>query len=283
MTTSEKTTSPALDAIVQAVAGCEVVDLTVTLAEQMPANWPTHMPFQRKVYNWYESRSAGQIQPIHGFRGPYHTAWLVLDEHCGTHVDAPAHFVAPPGSGIELSGEMGLVTVEKVDLGKLMGPAAVIDASDLTEQGADGVCVEITADRVRQWEAAHGELHAGEIVLFSTGWDAWYRPLPDGAGYVFDPFIMHQGTSWPTPDVACIEYLHEKGIVTVGLDGVSVGPAHNGVPHHQFGLARGMLYIELLANLSKLPPRGAYFVCLPLKIEGGSAGPGRAIAFVPKA
>lgn len=170
MTMSKSAAQTGLDAIVQAVAGCEVVDLTVTLAEQMPANWPTHMPFQRKVYNWYESRSQGQIQPIHGFRGPYHTAWLVLDEHCGTHVDAPAHFVAPPDSGVALSGEMGLQTVEKLDLGKLMGPAAVIDASDLTEQGSNGVCVEITADLVRQWEAEHGELQAGEIVLFSTGW-----------------------------------------------------------------------------------------------------------------
>jgi kynurenine formamidase len=43
-----------------------------------------------------------------------------------------------------------------------------------------------------------------------------------------------------------------------------------------------MLYLELLANLKALPPRGAYFVFLPIKIQSGSAGPGRAIALVPK-
>jgi kynurenine formamidase len=42
-----------------------------------------------------------------------------------------------------------------------------------------------------------------------------------------------------------------------------------------------MMYVELLANLAKLPPRGAFFIFLPIKIAGGSAGPGRAIALVP--
>jgi kynurenine formamidase len=66
------------------------------------------------------------------------------------------------------------------------------------------------------------------------------------------------------------------------VDGVSVGSAHDGAPPHQFGLGRGMMYLELLANLRALPPRGAYFIFLPLKITGGSAGPGRAIALVPR-
>ena len=43
-----------------------------------------------------------------------------------------------------------------------------------------------------------------------------------------------------------------------------------------------MMYIELLANLRKLPPRGAYFIFLPIKVEGASAGPGRAIGLVPR-
>ena len=41
----------------------DVVDLTVPLAENLPAAWPVHMPFQRKVYNWYADRT-DQIQPV---------------------------------------------------------------------------------------------------------------------------------------------------------------------------------------------------------------------------
>ena len=279
---SDRATDPTLAALLAAVQGCELVDLTVTLAEYLPAHWPTHMPFQRKVYNWYASRAEDQIQPVHGFRGPYHTAWLVLDEHCGTHIDAPAHFIPPPGSGLPHAGEMNRQTIDQVDLGKLIGPAAVIDATELTGQGEGGVSPEITPALIERWEAEHGRLQAGEIVLFRTDWDDRYRPIPDGGGYVLNPFLLQTGPGWPTPDIPALQLLLDRGVVTVGLDGVSVGASHNGPPPHQFGLGHGMLFVELLANLRRLPPRGAFFACLPLKIEGGSAGPARAIALVPR-
>ncbi len=275
-------TMPRLDALAAAVAGSELVDLTVTLAEHLPAAWPTHMPFQRKVYNWYASVREGQIQPVPGFRGPYHTAWLVLDEHSGTHVDAPAHFIPPPGSGLPLEGEMGLQTADKIDLRRLVGPAAVIDATELTGQGEGGVSPEITPDLIERWETVHGRLQPSEIVLFRSDWDDYYRELPDGSGYVLDPFLLQRGPGWPTPGVPALQLLLDRGIGTIGLDGVSVGASHAGVPPHQFGLGHDMLYVELLANLRRLPPRGAFFVCLPLKVEGASAGPARAIALVPR-
>ena len=269
------------EALLRAVQESEVVDLTVMLAEELPGNWPTSMPFQRKVYN-YIGPQPGQVQPVPSFRGPYHTAWLTLDEHCGTHFDAPAHFIPPPDSGLPHAGEWGLVTGEKVPLERLMGPAAVIDATALTEQGSGGVSAEITVELVQRWEEEHGALRAGEVVLFRTDWDDRYRPMPEGNAYVFDSFILKQGPGWPTPGIPLLEYLLEREVTTIGLDGVSVGAAHEGVPPHQFGLGRGMLYIELLANLRRLPPRGAFFLFLPLKVQGSSAGPGRAIAFVPK-
>ena len=282
MTTSDRGTLPALDAMLAAVRDSELIDLTVTLAEELPAHWPTHMPFQRKVYNWYASRREGQIQPIHGFRGPYHTAWLVLDEHCGTHVDAPAHFVPPPDSGLPFAGEMHRQTVDRIDVRRLIGPAAVVDATELTGQGEGGVSPEIMPALIERWEAEHGRLEPGEIVLFRTDWDDRYLRMPDGNGYVLDPFLLQRGPGWPTPDIPALQLLLDRGVTTVGLDGVSVGASHNGPPPHQFGLSRGMLYLELLANLRRLPPRGALFIFLPLKIQGGSAGPGRAIALVPK-
>jgi kynurenine formamidase len=271
-----------LDVLTSALAGFEVVDLTVMLAEHLPGAWPTHMPFQRKVYNWYASGVAGQIQPVHGFRGPYQTAFLTLDEHCGTHIDAPAHFIPPPGSGLPAAGEMNAVTGEKLDLTKMMGPAAVIDVTELSGQGEGGISPEILPAHVERWEATHGRLRPEEIALFRSDWDDRYVPFPEGNGYVFDSFVMHQGPGWPTPGIPCLQLLLDRGTTTLGLDGVSVGAAHAGAPPHQFGLGHGMYYIELLANLRKLPPRGAYFIFLPIKVEGASAGPGRAIGLVPR-
>ncbi len=281
MNNHESATQPTLETLLGAIAHCEVVDLTVMLAEHLPGAWPTHMPFQRKVYNWYANRD-DQIQPIHGFRGPYQTACLTLDEHCGTHIDAPTHFIPPPDSGLPMASEMGLLSGEKLDLRKMMGPAAVIDVTELSDQGENGVSAEILPEHVQRWEEAHGPLRPDDIVLFRSDWDDRYLPLPDGSGYVFNSFVMKQGPGWPTPGIPCLSYLLERGVTTIGLDGVSVGAAHAGVPPHQFGLGRGMMYVELLANLRKLPPRGAYFIFLPIKVQGSSAGPGRAIGLVPK-
>jgi kynurenine formamidase len=275
-------TEPALDPLIAALQGAELVDLSVALAEHLPAAWPTHMPFQRKIFNWYASRDQDQIQPIHGHRGPYQTAWLTLDEHCGTHFDAPTHFIPPPDSGLPHASELGRMTGDKVDLGRLVGPAAVIDATSLAGQGEGGVSPEITPDLIETWEREHGQLRQGDIVLFRTDWDERYQAMPEGSAYVFDPFVLAKGPGWPTPCVPALQLLLDRGVRTVGLDGVSVGAAHDGAPPHQFGLGRGMLYVELLANLRRLPPRGALFVFLPIKIAGSTGGPGRAIAFVPR-
>lgn len=282
MATTEATGSPGLEPLAALLRGSELVDLSVTLAEHLPAAWPTHMPFQRKVYNWYANRHEGQIQPIHSLRGPYQTAWMTLDEHCGTHFDAPTHFIPPPDSGLPHASELGLQTGDKVDLGRLIGPAVTIDATELTGGGDSGVSPEITPDLIEAWESRHGRLQPDEIVLFRTDWDERYLPLPEGSGYVTEPFLLQRGPGWPTPGIPALELLLERGVRTVGLDGVSVGASHDGAPPHQFGLGRGMLYIELLANLRRLPPRGALFVFLPIKIGGSTGGPGRAIAFVPR-
>lgn len=282
MTATDRDTTPKLAALAEVILGSEVIDLSVTLAEHLPPHWPTHMPFQRKIYNWYANRP-DQIQPIHGFRGPYHTAWLTLDEHCGTHFDAAPHFIPPPNSGLPHASELGLETGDKVALPRLMGPAAVIDATELTGTSEGGVSPEITPDLITRWEGEYGQLQAGEVVLFRTDYDTLYQPMPEGSAYALDPYVRQQGSGWPTPAIPALQLLLDRGVKVVGLDGVSVGSSHDGAPPHQFGLGHGMLYIELLTNLAQLPPRGAFFIFLPIKIGASSGGPGRAIALVPKA
>ena len=47
-------------------------------------------------------------------------------------------------------------------------------------------------------------------------------------------------------------------------------------------LSNGALIFEALQHLDRLPPRGAFFLGLPLNIEEGTGSPLRAVAFVPK-
>jgi kynurenine formamidase len=49
---------------------------------------------------------------------------------------------------------------------------------------------------------------------------------------------------------------------------------------HQYALSRGVMFVEVLTGLQELPPRGAWFCFLPLKIAGSTGGPGRAIALL---
>ena len=50
---------------------------------------------------------------------------------------------------------------------------------------------------------------------------------------------------------------------------------------HRLAGAADVPGFENLTNLNELPPTGAIVIALPMKIEGGSGGPLRAIALVP--
>ena len=180
------TDASALATLLGLVKSGKVIDLSVPLAEDLPGSWPTHMPFQRKLFNYFKDQPA-LGQPLSGSRGPYHTAVLTIDEHAGTHVDAPAHFIPPPGSGLPNAAEIGKVTVEQLALTDLIGPAAVIDVTALTDTGGPGISPEITPKHITDWEAKHGRLQNFDFWNFgiddfhdftASGWVALARGAP---------------------------------------------------------------------------------------------------------
>lgn len=248
-------TKPA--SLAAALRACELVDLTVTIAEDLPCSWPTHMPFQHKAFHTDAS---------------YETRWLLMDEHTGTHFDAPSHFVTE-------DGEAGWST-DRVPLEQLFGPAAVVDVSNLAGTGEPGTSPRIDADRLAAWESEHGRFEENEIVLLRGDWDERYRPGRDGFAYAADALVSHSGPGWPAPTAEAIEHLLARGVRCVGTDGVSIGAADDGEPAHTAGLAAGMVFVEALCNLAQLPPRGVLFLFLPIKVRDGTGGPGRAVAFV---
>jgi kynurenine formamidase len=255
----------------------EVVDLTLPIAENLPCTWPGHMPFRATVWTWFTDRDEGP-QPVRArMGGSYQTRWLVLDEHVGTHLDAPRHVVPPPDSGLPHAGDAGGIGVADLPVLAACGPAAVVPA---TGSAAPGRSPAIEPDHIVEWERRHGALHAGEVVLLATGWDAHYRPGADGAAYGEDVLLTGRRPGWPAPTPATVALLRERGVRCLGTDGLSVGPADDGGPTHRAGLAHGMTYIEGLTNLDRLPARGAWFLFLPIKLVDGTGGPGRAIAVV---
>ena len=262
------------------LTSARVVDLSLTVSERLPGTWPGHMIYAHHNWNWF-----AEVEGPTGTTrstAPYQTNFVAMDEHCGTHFDAPTHFVPPPDSGLDLAGPLGEQTGDKVPLEELMGPAVVVDVRFLAEEGKPGISPFITAGHVEEWEEENGSLRASEVVLFRTGWDRYYVEGEEGERYMHGSLVTGEVPGWPAPAPETAIYLHEIGVKTIGIDAPSIGSAHDGVPVHQEGLSRGMRYVEILTNLGELPVRGAYFIFMPLKIAGSSGGPGRAIALLPE-
>jgi kynurenine formamidase len=266
-----------------AIAGrTRIVDLTVLLSEHLPAHWGANPPFARWTNNWFEVPMNPYGTPSAPSAAPYYSQRFVLDEHTGTQTDFPAHFVPPPDSDLPHAGPAGALTGDKYPLSRMMGPAAVIDVTDIRDAAEPGFSAPITVERIQGWEAEHGEIQAGEVVLFHSGYsDAYYKPMPDGTRMTMEPLVLKSAPGWPAPTPEAVEYLRSKGVWHLGTDGASMGPVQDGQPTHVAGLRHGMSWEELLTNLGALPVRGAYYIALPTKIVDQSGGPARAVAFVP--
>lgn len=242
-----------------------IVDLSLPLAVGLPCTWPGHASFETSVHADF---STGQ---------PYRTASISMDEHAGTHVDAPCHSIEDAAG----------LTVAQIPLGDLIGPAVVIDATVDAEvafgngesaNGAPGRSPRVGADVIDAFERVHGPIRQGEIVLLRTGWDARYATGSAGLAYLEAP--LRGGSGWPAPDEQFLEAIRVRGVRCLGTDAPSVGALDDPGFGHERTLANRIWPIEGLANLAALPARGATFVFLPLSL-GGSGAPGRAVAFMP--
>ena len=250
------------------------IDLSLTLADSLPSFWPGHMPFQRHRWDFAAPKFILQVVP-------YQTGWWTIDEHSGTHFDAPNHFIPPPESGLQHAGPAGDISGEKIDVRRFHAPAAVVDVTHLRGRAEPGTSPWIEPHHLLEWEETHGSIRADEAILFRTDWDELYRRGEDGMSYTANVLVAKTEIGWPAPSVEAIDLLLDRGVGLVGTDAPTIGAAHDGMPVHWRGLSEQVIYVEGLTRLHELPPRGAYFLFMPVKVEGASGGPGRAVAIVP--
>ncbi len=264
-------------------ADYEVVDLSVTVSETLPAHWGSNPPFQRWTFNWFVPMKNSYGTVAVPSDGPYYGQRYVIDEHTGTQVDFPAHFIPPPGSNLPFAGEMGRMTGDKYPLDRLMGPAVVIHVTAQVDRAENGKSSAIPLATIQEWEKKNGEIKPGEVVLFHSGYsDKYYKPFPEGRRMTFEPLVTKTSPGWPAPTPEVLTYLRKKGVWHLGTDSPSMGPVEGGQAVHVAGLKEGMSWEEMLIGLGKLPTRGAFYIALPIKVVDQSGSPTRAIAFVPK-
>ena len=247
-----------------AVAG-QTIDLTryrmVDLSHGYGPNtlyWPT------STSRFTLTREASGPTPGGWF---YASNSLSTPEHGGTHLDAPRHF-----------SEKGRTT-DQIPLDQLVAPAVVID---VTKEAAADRDYRLTREAVLAFEKANGTIARGTVVLLRTGWS---RHWPNARAYLGDDTPGDASKlSFPSYGVEAARLLlEERGVAALGIDTASIDYGRStDFQVHRVAGARNVPGFENLTNLDQLPPRGALVIALPMKIEGGSGGPLRAIALVPR-
>jgi kynurenine formamidase len=234
-----------------------IIDLSVPIAPDLPCGWPGLPPFHA-VHTL-------DLEPDNVF-----SRSLTVEEHLGTHADAPNHIADEHG------GAPASTTIDEVPLERFVGPALVLDVRHV--RGGDaGVSPWIEPREVEELERAQPGALVGTVLLVRTGWsDEYYRPSPAGNAYVLDA-VEGRAPGWPALHPYTITRAVDLGVTTIGVDAPSLGAAHDPLPPHRAALTRGIGVVENLRNLGQVPT-GSTFVFLPLYVVGGSGAPGRAVA-----
>lgn len=187
-------------------------------------------------------------------------------EHGGTHLDAPIHF-----------GE-GQWSTDQIPIDRLVGPACVVDVQEACAKDRDH---RLTVQDLRSWEQRNGRIPDGAIVLMRTGWGARW---PDRLRYFGSEKVDDtQSYHFPGFSREAAEFLtRERRIDAAGLDTPSLdyGPSRDFIAHRVFAAA-GVPGLENVADLDRLPAKGATVIALPIQIRGGTGGPARIVAFLP--
>lgn len=177
---------------------------------------------------------------------------VTLDEHSGTHFDAPSHFLE------------GAAHVADVPASQLVRPLHVVDFTDQSRLDPDA---ELTPDDIREHEAAHGPIETGSVVFLYTDW----------------PEMSESGPPrFPGFGVAAATLLTEGGVVGLGTDtlGIDPGCATEFPVHRDVTLPRGIWHVENLTNLGAVPSSGAWAVVGVPRVAGASGFPARVLAIV---
>ena len=184
---------------------------------------------------------------------------LILDEHTGTHMDAPTHFVEDADYASDLP------------VGNFVAPLAVLDISARAANDPD---TQVTPDDILAWESQYGPLPAGAFVAMNSGWASRVNDA--------DTFLNQDASDVPHfpgfhPDAALL--VNERNIVGLGVDTVSLDfGAATVFDTHLTLLGAAKYGIENLANLDEAPPSGATVIIGGPKHETSSGGPTRVYA-----
>ncbi|MFC1941548.1 cyclase family protein [Chloroflexota bacterium] len=207
----------------------EIIDLTRKISKEM-AVFPGQPPVQ--VEKYYKLLEDGR-----------NLEKISLSTHCGTHIDAPYHFLKDG------------ITSDKIPLTSLVGLMSILDFTH--KRSGD----EITNLDLRKHLT---QIQRNKRIIIRTDWE------PPGPAY-FD--------NYPTLTIDACELLCDLRIEVLGMDTPSPGPiGENGSKMHERLLVNNVSLIEGLVNLKAIKTNPCFLLCLPLDVVGTSGSPCRVVA-----
>ncbi|MGY2803830.1 cyclase family protein [Bradyrhizobium sp. USDA 4506] len=215
------------------------VDLSYTLHDGM-ATYPVP---------WSSSFEMTQLGR-HGIEGR-ESRRIVIGTHCGTHVDAPRHFI--PGG----------MTIDDLPLEPFVGPATILNFTD--------------AKPLQKIEVSdlEGRVADGRIdrLIMRFDWSDHWGTLKY---YSEQPYISEDVARW----------LVRRGVRLLGMDTPQADNPKNGhgserdSPVHKILLGAGVVKLEYMTNLRAVGADEFELIALPLKIREGDGSPVRCIGIV---
>lgn len=186
-----------------------------------------------------------------GFR----TTFYEMVGQYGTHVDPPAHFAE------------GGITMDEIPLKDMILPLIVLDGTPYLAKEPNHA---FSVADLMAWEKKHGRVPRGAFVALRTD---MYKDFDNPERFKRAPF--------PAWAFETIKFLYEqRGVVATGHESLDTDTTDK-MESETYLLRKGHYQIEVMANLDKVPAKGALIVVSWPKVKKGLGFPARAFAILP--
>ena len=209
----------------------KIIDISIPITPSMPV-WPGDPPVDIQ-----------QVAKI-TFGDSANVSHISMGVHCGTHIDAPKHFID--------SGK----TIGQIPLEKLIGEVLVLEI-DTTEN--------VISERVLKQHPKRALLETASKVIFRTRNSSLWSEYPQ----TFQE-------DYVGIDTAGARFLSHYHLDLIGIDYLSIAPFLATIEPHQILLSCEIVLLEGL-NLSNVPGGVYDLYCLPLNISKCEGSPARVI------
>lgn len=174
----------------------------------------------------------------------YDSEVMFMSTHTGTHMDAPSHFIP------------GLPSIDMINADRLVHPALLVNVPKKKNQLVE--VKDIQGKGIRE----------NDNVVLSTGWEKHQRA---------DNYM----TENPGLSAGAARYLAAKKIGAVAIDGPSIDAGIDAsFSAHRILLRKNILVVENLCNLLKIRKNRFTLVIAPLRLQGATGSPVRALAIL---